>query len=160
MTTPTTLTTTQLQWLCALYERECKCGCHGYFGQGDNGPLEPLCQEGKCTGRIPLLEGVREPCYHYSDTYPSRNTVVQYKLCPFCCGLGWPPTEDAWRWLKASNKAFGLLPPGPSSTVSEVQRYALCGDSGQFFVWLEKALRPLAVNAAEAEKWVRENIND
>ena len=158
MTTPTPLTTTQLQWVDAMYVRTCP---RYQFGES-----EPSCASLHCkggcggTGRIPLLEGVREPCYHYSDTYPSRNTVVQYKLCPFCCGLGWTPTEDAWRWLKASNKAFGLLPPGPSSTVSEVQRYALCGDSDQFFVWLEKALRPLAVNAAEAEKWVRENIND
>jgi len=32
---------------------ECLCGCHGWFGQGDNGPLDPNCDDTKCEGWLP-----------------------------------------------------------------------------------------------------------
>lgn len=34
----------------------CDCGCHGWAGQGDNGPLNPACQGSKCPGWTPSTD--------------------------------------------------------------------------------------------------------
>ncbi len=81
------LTTRQLMAVSALYERE-------YV----NGIGE--------THRTLLLKGVREPCI-------CAKNALQY--CPSkgelwdCHGLGWTPTEDAWKWLKATRRAVEMV---------------------------------------------------
>lgn len=136
------MTTHQLMWACASYKDK----------------------DGKY-----LLEGVRETCtgldgeVTYScliDTahpYPGVMVAMHRPGCK-CHGLGWTPTEDAWKWLSAvwllCNKYFNQL------WLSTIGLLAL-ESKDIFFSFLEASLRPLAANAsaAEAEAWVREKIH-
>ncbi len=167
MTTPTTLTTTQLQWLCAMYERECP------------GPIDPItsifinyrvlvgggvecdvCRAKSTVApyfynlkhvRVPLLEGVRTPCLAGPDCEGTKRN--NHRGCTVCHGLGWTPTEDAWKWL-ATAKHFtqDFDPQGtkyPGLSLPEKVK-------AEFFTKAEAALQSLAINAAEAQEWVKE----
>lgn len=168
MTTPTTLTTTQLMWLCALYGRECP-ACHGTIIN---------CHHCNGTGRVPLLEGVREPCPN-AALWPGRHdgmthdyawgkgTLVNEPVCTRCHSLGWTPTEDVWKWLAHAEYYYILEGPWPSKIVNEAIDHRMrkvMGDrivedfKRSFFESVEQALRPLAINAAEAQEWVKRNI--
>ncbi len=129
------MNTHQLMWLCARYERKCQ----GAHQETDTGFVYPLCFTCKGTGRIPLLEGVREPCiFHHKP-----NGDVSY-ACEMTHCLGWTPTEDMWEWFKAARRVF------PKEAY---QPYIEQGKDA-FFSDLRECLCLLAVNAAEAQDWV------
>ncbi len=146
----------QLMWLCAKYERKCQ----GAHQETDTGFVYPLCLTCKGTGRIPLLEGVREPCDGNEIGY-----CVAPKFPCVCRGLGWTPTEDAWKWLEAAS-SLGTVRFSRAGEDNPVRRRCQIGTyvegrpvfNDAFFAALAAELCTLAVNAAEAEKWVRENI--
>lgn len=171
------LSVMQLQFLCALLERECLCFCHKY-------PQESLHREGcstACTSRIQLLEGVRGLCInrllHISGELSD--------LCLICHGLGWTPTENVVTWWNSAVDSLNLIVSikndGPGwranfykNDYRELDSVAEGWSDGNFDLdsppkWkptqleallkaLDTYLRPLAINAAEAEQWVRENV--
>ena len=154
------LTTTQQPWFLAMLE---------IVADVPNTTYPP--GVATVTDRVPLLPDVRVPCRECSGTgvemcrHPNGTTVN----CWDCHGLGWVPTEEAWKWvevgLKAgiyirtlrydqgrSRKNYTLVALGhervpDADSVKEVWLAAIC-----------QHLRPLAINAEEAEAWVRENI--
>ena len=140
------MTTKQLVWLCILYEWWCP-DCRGAGAVEEKayppGQAVTTCSRCHGTGRIPLLEGVREPCGGV-DSYGCDGDN-----CTACHGLDWIPTEDAWRWLWIAESKDVLA--WSVSRTAEIFKY-------EFYHALELALRPLAINAAEAQEWVRENI--
>ncbi len=147
------LTTHQLIWLCAMYGRECPGEYHHLTGEGKSCCLSPITRAPilDCggTGRLPLLEGVREPCTLEWET--ASGEPLSYKSCPVCYGLGWIPTEDVWRWFETAEtlklSMLNLLKLKGRTDIT----YA-------FFENLSEALRPLAVNAVEAQEWVERNV--
>ena len=119
-----------------------------------------LCREGRehpvCngTGRIPLLEGVREPCRKIHSVYYRKGLTSGGRSvnCQEAGCLGWTPTEEAWTWL--------VLPGSIHFSKKHYKRLAFSALKGEscFFTALEEPLRPLAINAAEAEQFVKENV--
>lgn len=101
---------------------------------------------------MPLLGGVQEKCLICPDCSPQYLSPASnpFYVDARCYGLRWKPTEDVWKWLEAvyRNVADKRTPIPPKFYHVE----------GAFFADLEASLRPIAVNAAEAEKWTRENI--
>ena len=58
-------------------------------------PLSCICGG---TGKVPLLEGVREKC---------RAIIGGHEVnCEVCQGRGWVPTTDLWKWFEAGQKCF------------------------------------------------------
>ena len=156
MTTPTTLTTTQLMWLCAMYEQQCLQPV--WVGTSTGKPLHGTVFVERCeckgTNRIPLLEGVREPCRKIHSVYYRKGLTsgVRSVNCQEAGCLGWTPTEEAWTWL--------VLPGSIHFSKKHYKRLAFSALKGEscFFTALEEPLRPLAINAAEAEQFVKENV--
>ncbi len=98
-----------------------------------------------------LLEGVREPCNDIWERMPFAEVAKLPigALCPTCKCLGRIPTKNTWKWLWAASY-YGVSARSITRTVDDFKY--------EFFCDLEGRLTPLAVNAAEAEKWVKENI--
>ncbi len=155
-------------WLCALYERECPCadgdycqGCKEYLIRDNAGHTRTIsCLDSPCsrcdsTGRIPLLEGVREELGHQHCKAKGFCTFGLRHLNPLrnCHGLGWTPVsttfDDAWKWFEAMRNVF------PDE---DVYRHYIERGKDAFFRDVYECLSHLAVNAAEAEKWVRERL--
>ena len=54
------------------------------------------------SGRVPLLEGVREKCD--CDYHIGRGGIwVSNAGCPKCRGLGWGPSTDLWAYIRGIN---------------------------------------------------------
>jgi len=198
MTTPTTLTTKQLQRLCARYEDMCPF-CHGRGRLRDvfedSESQEAVCSECKGTGRIPLLEGVRESCKSCQGDGKGRRPKpggislagAFYEVeptedrCLVCHGLGWTPTKNVEKWLRPPKRMMYKIEVdhdgGGFVEVFVGTPYASAPDDGEDYITkparkefesydilpallivLETVLRPLAVNAAEVEKWVKRNV--
>lgn len=150
---PEPLTVKQLMWLCAKYERECLSGLEHDYGS---------CAAGCRDGYVPLLKGVREECLVRESYWVEKPTMPFLPIsgvkterhplsdCYSCHDLGWTPTEDVWKWFQAVHEGVFYL--------GVPFRLGFYSTPAAFFLDLEVSLRPLAVNAAEAEEWVRENV--
>ena len=99
---------------------KCNCGCHGYFGQGDNGPLNPLCKESKCTGLVPLLDKEKVQTICPCLTFGVEGKIDALRNCGYagpcellgkhssdclaCNGYDYKPSTDPWDYVMAAWK--------------------------------------------------------
>ena len=100
---------------------KCNCGCHGYFGQGDNGPLNPLCKESKCTGLVPLLDKEKVQTICPCLTFGVEGKIDALRNCGYagpcellgkhssdclaCNGYDYKPSTDPWDYVMAALSA-------------------------------------------------------
>jgi len=132
--------------LCCLYEGACL---------GDPSGVNHLYDcAGGCLGtsRVPLLPGVRVPCWDDYDYHAPAATCVEGEIrpdCSTCHGLGWTPSEDAWVWLDTFFALDGRIKVAILRLLADGWKLRF---KEAFYAALESALRPLACNVAEAQR--------
>ena len=75
----------------AEVEETCPCGCHGWFGQEDSGPLDSRCKESHCSGKVPRIPGLRKECQF---CFGEGVVIGLHRTpCTPCGEAGWQPVE-------------------------------------------------------------------
>ena len=100
-----------------------------------------------------LLPGVRVPhpdCAALNRLTPEHGCDMIFKKRDGDChGLGWTPNEDAWVWLDTFFALDGRIKVAILRLLADEWKLRF---KEAFYAALESALRPLAVNVAEAQK--------
>ncbi len=168
----------QNKWWLAMAEKGCP-DC--IRGARPDTPGYP-CEDCEGTGRVYLLD-VQEPCETCRETGWVLDQLglpmgkFSNDKCADCHGLGFTPTEGAWKWLEAVWRqlswSVGFVPTlwvGIPRVTCQIQNKE-GAKKGAYIAWetwdtvqeafnaaLMEAIKPLMVNAEEAEAWVLKEI--
>ncbi len=92
-------TVVDYQLALCLLEKECPNWRHN---PGKGLPrTDDICPDCRETGRVPLLEGVREKCPSCLGAREHLRDDMCLYLCELCQGRGWIPSTDPLRYVEA-----------------------------------------------------------